>query len=334
VIAQSGNVLAELGDDAAAHRWGPGVVARLGMAHARFQQYPAARPELERALAALPGSDAEADLGAGEVVSLHLLEVLVAVGDLGQAMALAGRLYEQASHPAIRTAASRTLARLHLAGGDAVAAHRWLDAAADLAARTGGDLPLALVHAERAVVVAGDSRPHEAVAMAVEAAGRLAAARGPVAGLARETAALAAAAVALAVCDDHPEGASRLAQRASSLATVPHRPVTAAIVELSRIAVAHRLRRAPEHPGSDTPGEDTSGDDLEARAEAVVAALSAAGAEPARALAVREQALLAAGNGHQASAVALARHALWAFDQLELPVETARCRGVLLALSA
>jgi tetratricopeptide (TPR) repeat protein len=322
VATHTAAVLADLGPDAAADRWGPGVVARHGMALARRQHYPAARAELRRALKALPGSMATADLGPGDQVAVALLEVLVVLGDLADATALATRLRQHGHHPATTLAAERTLARLHLAAGDIAGAHRWLDEAASVAQRIGGDVPLALVHADRAVVVAGDDRFLEALAMAPEALDRLAATVGAAAQLSAEQGAITAAAVALAAADHHPAEAGRLAERAMTLASAPDRPVTTAFTRLAVIATMRAQGNESHAPVDLATG-------LEAAAQEVVDTLATAGAEPLRALAVREQALAAAAAGHQASAVALAAHAVWAFERLELPVELARSRQLL-----
>jgi tetratricopeptide (TPR) repeat protein len=330
VITRSARVLADLGPEAAADRWGPGVVARLGMALARRQQYPAARAELERAVAALPGSAASADLGNGEQVSVQLLEVLAALGDLAPATVLATQLRQHGRHPATRGSAARTLARLHLAAGNTVTAHRWLDDAAGLAAVGGADLPLALVHADRAVVVASDNRPNEALTMIGEALDRLQSTSGPPARLATEQGAMTAAAVVLATINTSPgpgdelvTRSGELAARAAALAVVPDRPVTAALVDLAAIATG-QVR--------DARGRTLAGTALEERVQTVVDTFAEAGTEPLRALAVRQQALVASSHGHRASAAALAAHAAWAFERLELPVEASRTRQLLESL--
>ena len=130
VVINSAATLAELGEQAAPDRWGPGVVARLGAALARRQQYGSARIELERSCAALASSAAAHELGDGEFSQLQLVEVLIAMGRFREARTYAERLLPPGHHLASRTGASRGLAAVHLAGGDSAGAHAWLDEAA------------------------------------------------------------------------------------------------------------------------------------------------------------------------------------------------------------
>jgi hypothetical protein len=117
VVINSAATLAELGEQAAPDRWGPGVLARLGAALARRQQYGSARIELERSCAALASSAAAHELGDGEFSQLQLVEVLIAMGRFCEARTFADRLLPPGHHLASRTGASRGLAAVHLAGG-------------------------------------------------------------------------------------------------------------------------------------------------------------------------------------------------------------------------
>jgi len=312
VVANTATVLAELGDDAAADRWGPGVLVRLGSALARRQELTAARLELTRALAALPGSLAGRDLGGGEGASLQLVEVLSALGEFGEARQRALGLWEPHHHATTRAGAARLLASLHLAGGDVAGAHAWLDEAAARAAALGGDLPLALVHADRSVVVATDGRTAEGMTMATEAIGRLGRVTTStrVAVWADAQASATACAVALeAAYSGDVEGARRLGRIAHDRAVTDHRPIDAAWRQLLASAVL-RLDGDPVAAAT--------------RADAAAVTFGAAGAEPGRAAAVREQALVATAAGRQASAVALARDAREAFGRLGMPLAAAR----------
>jgi hypothetical protein len=321
VIGHTSATLSQLGDDAGPQRWGPGVVARLGAALARRQELAAARVELTRALAALPGSLAQRDLGSAEVHELQLVEVLVVMGEFAEANRRAAGLWQAERHPAIRLAAARTHAAVHLAGGDLAGAHAWLDEAASRAAGLGGDLGLALVHADRASVVAESGRIHEAVAMATEALARLDRARTSHPSnqaLPAAQAVMTANAVAMAAAH-HGDVLSAQLLHAESVrrATIADRPVTAAQLDITASAVLRLTGDLAALGGNHSP------------AERAAVNLAVAQAEPARAMAVREQALVAHATGQMASAHALAMQALGLFDRLQMPTESARTRALV-----
>jgi hypothetical protein len=318
VVINSAATLAELGEQAAPDRWGPGVLARLGAALARRQQYGSARIELERSCAALASSAAAHELGDGEFSQLQLVEVLIAMGRFCEARTFAERLLPAGHHLASRTGASRGLAAVHLAGGDSAGAHAWLDEAAARAAGLGGDLGLALVHADRAVVVAAAGRLGEAVTMCTEVLRRLDRAGS---GTRSTTMALTHASITATTVALHAAhggdltSATHLLAEADRRAVLPHRPADEANRDVVRSAVA-RLRSQP-------PG------DLAERAARI---LGAVGAEPARAVAVREQAMVAAATGRQASAVVLADHAAGAFTNLGMGIERRRTEALVATL--
>lgn len=321
VVANTAATLAELGDDAAADRWGPGVLVRLGSALARRQELTAARIELARALGALGGSAASADLGGGESAALQLVEVLAALGEFGEARQRALGLWEPGHHATTRAGAARLLASLHLAGGDVAGAHAWLDEAAARAAALGGELPLALVHADRAVVVTTDGRVAEGVAMATEALGRLSrittSSRVAVWADAQASTTACAVALAAAAAGDLPS-ARALGTVAAERAVTDHRPLDAAWRQVLTSAVG-RLEGRPQAAA--------------VHVDAALVAFSAAGAEPGRAAAIREQALVAKAAGRHASAMALARDAGAAFHRLGMPLEAARADALAAALA-
>lgn len=321
VIGHTPATLSKLGEDAGPQRWGPGVLARLGTALARRQDLVAARMELTRALGALPGSLASRDLGGGDIHELQLVEVLVAMGEFAEANQRATDLWQPERHPGIRMAAARALATVHLAGGDLAGAHAWLDEAAARAAGLGGDLGLALVHADRATVVAESGRIPEAVAMATEAMARLDRARtssGANKALPAAQAATTANAVAMAAAH-HGDvvSAHQLHAEAVRRSTIADRPVAMALLGITRSAV---LRIS---------GDLNAITGVQAPAEQAAVVLAAARAEPARAMAVREQALVALATGQPSSAHALAVHALGIFDHLHMPAESARTRALV-----
>ncbi len=321
VTAHTAATLAELGDAAAADRWGPGVLVRLGSALARRQELTAARTELTRALDALDGSLAASDLGGGEVAGLQLVEVLAALGEFGEARRRALALWDSRRHATTRAGAARLLASVHLAGGDLSGAHAWLDEAAARAAALGGDLPLALVHADRAVVVTTDGRVGEGVAMATEALERLSrvTASSRVAVWADAQASTTACAVALGAALAGDLGAAgTLGAVATERAVTDHRPLDAAW----RHVLASALLRLSGEPVR-----------AAAYADAATLAFGAAGAEPGRAAAVREQALVAMATGRHASAVALARDARAAFTRLGMPLEAGRTDAFAVAFA-
>jgi hypothetical protein len=321
IVDNTAATLAQLGDDAGPHRWGPGVLVRLGSVLARRQHLAAARLELTRALDALPDSLARRDLGGGDIHELHLVEVLVTMGEFAEATWRASRLWEPYRHAAIRLGAARALAALHVAGGDLAGAHAWLDEAATRALSQGGDLGLALVHADRATVVAESGRIPEAVTMAAEALVRLGGLRSGAAGtqmLAQAQAAATANAVALAAAQ-HGDvvAAHQLYAEAVYRATAPDRPVLLAMLDVTRSAILRLNGDVDAITGSQAP------------VERAVLVLAAAGAEPGRAMAVREQALVAHATGQLASARALAAQSLGLFDRLQMPTESARTRALL-----
>lgn len=312
VVANTAATLAQLGDDAAADRWGPGVLVRFGSALARRQELAAARTELTRALGALGTSRAAADLGSGEAAALQLVEVLSGLGDFAEARRRALQLWQPGHHHTSRAAAARLLASLHLAGGDVAGAHAWLDEAAARAAPLGGDLPLALVHADRAVVVTTDGRIAEGVAIASEAMGRLSRATGStrVAVWADAQASATAAAVGIGAALAGDLGVARSMRTvAEDRAVTDHRPLDMAW----RQVLAAAVRRL-----------DGDADAAAGVVDAAAGTFAAAGAEPALAAAVREQALVAGAAGRQASALALTRDAVTAFERLGMPLEAAR----------
>lgn len=321
VVAHTATTLAELGDDAAAERWGPGVLVRLGVALAHRQQPVAARMELTRALGALGTSTAATDLGSAEGAQLQLVEVLVTLGAFAEARARALALCQGGSHPSTRAGAARLLATLHLAGGDVSGAHAWLDEAATHARVLGGDLPLALVHADRSVVVAGSGRVDEGVAMATEAlarlsgAGRSATERRWADTQASSTACAVGLSAALA---NDADAAGYLASAADRLATAGPRPLDAAWRGVLRSAV----ERLGGNPAAASPLVDRA-----------ATTFRAAGAEPAAAAAVREQALVAGASGRHASASALAGGAAATFHRLGMPLEAARTEALAAALT-
>lgn len=312
VVANTAGILAQLGDDAAADRWGPGVLVRLGSALARRQELVAARTELTRALGAVGTSLAAADLGGAESASLQLSEVLAALGAFGEARQRTVALWQPGHHPSTRAGAARLLASLHLAGGDIRGAHAWLDEAAVRAAALGGDLPLALVHADRAMVVTGDGRVGEGVTMVTEALHRLSrvTTSSRVAVWADAQASATACSVGLAAGWQGDLASARaLAVVATERAVTDARPLDATW----RLLLQASLLRL---------GGDLAG--AAAAAERAARNFTAAGAEPARATAVREQALVAAAGGRMASAAALVRDARDAFARLGMPREVDR----------
>lgn len=322
VVATTADTLARLGHDAAADRWGPGVVARFGMALARRQQLVAARTELTRALTALPGSLAASDLGAGDAAELQLVEVLLALGAFAEARTRAVALAGADRHSSTRAAACRALAALHLTGGDPAGAHHWLDEAAARAALVGGgDLGLALVHADRCAVVAATGQVTEAVTMTFEAVNRLVAAdprSGPGAGIGGAQVVATASVVGLACAHSGDVLSARhLLSIAHQRSTLADRPVTAAVTATTAAAVA-RL-----------DGDPAGASALAGHAAAV---LAHHGAEPARAVAVREMAMADATVGRHASAVAQATHALSMFETLEMPRESATTAALVASL--
>lgn len=321
VVEHTPSTLSQLGDDAGPLRWGPGVLARLGSALARRQQLAAARVELTRALDALAGSLASRDLGTGDIHELQLVEVLMAMGEFAEANDRAAALWQPLRHPGIRMAAARALAGVHLAGGDLAGAHAWLDEAAARAAGLGGDLGLALVHADRATLVADSGRIPEAVAMAAEAMVRLdrASASHPAnRALPGAQAVVTANAVAMAAAH-HGDvvSAHQLHAEAVRRCTIADRPVTAAMLDVTHSAVLRLSGDLSAISGSQSP------------AERAALTLATARAEPGRAVAIREQALVAQATGQQASARALAVHALGLFDRLQMTAESARTRALV-----
>ena len=316
VVATTATTLAELGEDAAADRWGPGVLVRLGSALARRQQLTAARTELTRALGALDGSLAATDLGGGESASLQLAEVLAALGEFGEARARGLALWEPRRHLSTRAGAARLLASLHLAGGDVAGAHAWLDEAATRAASLGGELPLALVHADRSVVVTVDGRIAEGVAMATEALNRLSrvttSARVAVWADAQASSTACAIGIRCVLAGDA-AAAEALATVAAERAVSDHRPLDGAWRQVLTSGLL-RLGGDPEAAA--------------AHADAATRTFAGTGAEPARAAAVREQALVAAAAGRHASARALLRDAGEAFVRLGMPMEAARTEAL------
>lgn len=319
VVATTATTLAELGDEAAADRWGPGVLVRLGSALARRQQLTAARTELTRALGALDGSLAATDLGGGESAALQLAEVLATLGAFGEARRRALSMWEPLRHISTRAGAARVLASLHLAGGDVAGAHAWLDEAATRAASLGGELPLALVHADRSVVVTADGRIAEGVAMATEALSRLSrvTASARVAVWADAQASSTACAIGIdCVLAGDVAAAGALATVAAERAVTDHRPLDAAWRQVLTSGLL-RLSGDPEAAA--------------AHADAATLTFAAAGAEPARAAAVREQALVATAAGRHASARALVRDAREAFAGLGMPLEAARTEALATA---
>lgn len=321
MVASTPTTLAELGDDAAADRWGPGVLVRFGVALARRQELAAARTELDRALEALGTSLAAVDLGGGDPAALQLIEVLAALGSFGEARQRALALWQPDRHASTRASAARLLASLHLAGGDVAGAHTWLDEAAVRAAALGGDLPLALVHADRAVVVTTDGRIAEGVAMAGEALSRLSrvttSTRVAVWADAQASATACAIGIGAALAGDL-AAAGALGAVAEERAVTDHRPLDTAWRQLLRAAVL-RL-------GGD-PGEAVL------HVDAAAAAFRAAGAEPALAAAIREQALVAAAGGRHASAATLWRDSRAAFKRLGMPLEVARSEALAATLA-
>ncbi len=318
VVLNTAATLAELGDDAAPDRFGPAVLGRLGAALARRQQFGAARLELSRSCAALATSVSARELGDGEFIRLQLVEVLLAMGRFGEARQMAEPMLSARHHAASRMGAARALAALHLAGGDPTGAHAWLDEAAARAAGLGGDLGLALVHADRAVVVAGSGRLHEAVTMGAEVLTRLDRAGSGTrsTSMALTQASVTATAVALAAAHAGDIGAaSVLLAEADRRAVLGHRPADEASRDVVRSAV---LRLASQPPGG-----------LAERAGRV---LGAVGAQPAQATAVREQAMIAEASGRHASAVVLARHATTMFARLGMVTERRRTDALVAEL--
>ena len=321
VVAHSPATLAELAASPDDVTWSPGVVVRLGCALARTEQLAAARIELTRGLGTLRHSPARHDLGAGETAGLVLVEVLMTMGAFAEARARGYGLWLPGHHPAIRAAAARAVAACPVAGGDVGGAHAWLDEAAARAAVLGGDLPLALVHADRAVVVAGDGRTVEAVDMAHEAVARLDRLRGRSrpGGIGAAAVVASAGAGALAAADAGDVfSAGALLGEARRHHVLADRPVTTATLDVVGAAVA-RL----------------GGDPAAAAAllERATPKLAGARAEPARTVAVTEQALAEASLGRSASAVALARAAVGMAQALDIPNLVRRADHTLAAVT-
>jgi hypothetical protein len=323
IVGNTAATLAQLDGDAGPQRWGPGVLIRFGSVLARRQQLVAARLELTRALSALPGSLASRDLGTGDLHELALVEVLITMGEFAEAHTRATGLWQPHRHPGIRMAAARALAATHLAGGDVAGAHVWLDEAAARAAGLSGDLGLALVHADRATVVAESGRIPESVTMATEALARLDSVRGVGANhqtLPRAQGAATANAVAMAAAH-HGDlvSAHVLHSQALQRATIADRPVMAATLDITLSAVLRLTGDMDAISGS------------HGRVERAAVILAAARAEPARAIAVRELALVSHATGQSTSARALAVQALGLFDRLQMPAESARTRALVAA---
>lgn len=319
VIADAPAALGALGGDEAWKAWWPGVVARVGLARSRRQELNAARTELVRALAGLPGSPAAADLAGGDPYRLEYAWVAALVGDLHEASAVSAALANSQGHPSVVAGASQVRAWLHLAAGDPAGAHGWLDAAAGAARTAGDDEALAVIHAQRASVVANAGRTVEASAMAFEALERWERSRPVRLGQPPVVVATVLAQVAVAATRGGDSASGRLL--VAALAGEPRlvgRPVGA-----GEVAAADAVVQLAE------------GDPKRAlrTAEWAAGALGGAGAEVGRVRAVLAQAEAARALGWLGSARLLARHASERFSELELPGEAASASETLAHLS-
>jgi ATP/maltotriose-dependent transcriptional regulator MalT len=283
------------------------VVARVGLARSRRQELTAARTELERALAGLPGSPAAGDLAGGGPYSVEYAWVAALGGDLHEASAVSVALANGQGHPSVVAGASQVRAWLHLAAGDPDGAHGWLDAAAGAARTAGDDEALAVIHAQRASVVAGSGRTVEASAMAFEALERWGRSRPVRLGQPPVLVATALSQVAVAATRGGDSASGRLL--VAALAGEPRlvgRPVGAGEVAAAD-AVVQLAEGNPERALR--------------TAEWAAGVLSGAGAEVGRLRAVRTQAEAARALGWTGSARLLAQHAEERFGALELSNE-------------
>ena len=312
VLQHSADTMASLGPDASLGRWGPGIIVRYGACLARRQHLVAADLELTTGLTAAPGSLAAGDLSPLSHWVLQLAEVTHQQGHIGRSVHLARQLWDGPYEVVVRTGAARALAAANLHHGDVASAHRWLDQASAVAGSAYGTLYQSLVHADRALVIAADGRMDQAIEMTFEGIERLDAYNNH---LARAQAAVTAAVVSLAAAHHGDLWSARhLHSEAVRHHHLTHRPITDALIDLSWSAVM-RL--------------DGQLEAAEAPAERAARTLATAGAEPARAVAVREQSLVAAARGQWSSAVALADHAAQMFASLAMPLEQARTRSLL-----
>lgn len=317
LLAHSPGTLEALGPDGALGRWGAGVVLRYGAALARHQHLVAAGDELAAGLGSAPGSLAERDLAPLSQWALMLVEVWLLGGRFDRAGRLADTLWQGQHSAGVRLGAARALAATHRQRGDIAGAHQWLDLAAGSISAGAGSLNRSLVLADRTMVVAADGRSSEAATMAFAVVEHLDSHRNP---LARDHAAVTAATVSLTAAHHGDLWSSgQLLQCAATRHRLSHRPVTQALVDL---ATSANLRLSGDVTGAARPAE------LAARAA------GGAGAEPLRAVAIREQALVAAAVGQTRSALAMATHAQTLFSGHAMALEHARTQALIEQLGA
>lgn len=312
ILANSSGTLAALGPDGATDRWGAGVVLRYGAALTRRQHLVAADDELTQGLASAPGSLAERDLAPLSQWALMLVEIGLLRGRFERAAQLADTLWRGPYGAGVRVGAARALAAAHLQCGNITGAHQWLDLAAGAITAGRSGLDRSLVLADRTLVVAADGRTPEATTMALAVVEHLDSHRNP---LARDHSVVTAATVALAAAHHGDLWSSgQLLQCAATRHRLAHRPVTQSLVNL---AASANLRLSGDLAGAARP------------AELAVRALGGAGAEPLRAVAIREQALVAAADSQPQSALAMATHAESLFGVHNMALEQARTQALI-----
>lgn len=310
-VAEAAPLAEALAADDATRGWVPAVVLATGAVLAAREEHLTARQYLREGLAMLPGTPSTDLVGTGAHHQLVLVELCLITGEPAEARALAEPLTEPGTAVEIRLGATRALARLRQASGDAQGAHWLLNAATDLAAVTRSHLLETLVEADRAAILAAQGRTWEAVRMADEAVERLGSApTGPHGVMASTHAAATAATVARAsaIAGD--------TVSATRLAADAHR------------AAARSGRRLPEAGAllADATLRRVVGDLRGADAAAIGAERIAAdlAASPVAALATAERGLVALAAGRLQSAGPLLDQAVHDLRAAGAPAEAAQ----------
>jgi len=317
VLSCGRRALDALAADPSGADWTPAALVLLGLALASREQYSDACAYLARGVDTVGDTHGARDIGPMvDVAALTLAGLLARQGRFGEAVP---RLRDLAGpHWRIDTRLGAVRGQLALAVlfADVSTAQQLVNTATDLARRSKGRLPAALVDGDRALALATDGRLSEATALAESVVPLLAA---PGSSTEQRWANAQAVTVAtglaraLAPLGDDPP-ARRWLQAAGPPAAASRTRWDAAQVALARCVVA---READDPDLSGQAGHE---------AMQLFTTLNAA---PAAALTQLELARLAERQGHRASAAALYRRAEADLAPMGLPRELTAVRAGL-----
>jgi hypothetical protein len=316
VLGTGQPVLDELGASETQRGLIPAVLLMIGASLASSERYRDATAYLERGLADLPGSAARREVGEGDWYALILLDILLLQGRYQQAWLLTQGLVEPARSLEVRLGATRAQVAVTAAYRDFTSAQQLLNTAAGLADRLRNRQSAAMVDGDRAVVLALQDRTIEAAAFADQVLPALAR-PGPGPALAWS------AAQAVTVTTTVARHAARVGDlmTAERMLLLSFEPTAGSGRRFDRAQLD--LARGVVWSESGRPA-DAEAPVLEARRSFL-----ALGCAPTAALALREQAAVAASRGLHASSRPLYERARDEFAALGLMAEVAEVDAVM-----